>query len=351
MSKNLNFEDKISAQIDKIQWKNPSFKSKLKRFFKLRSEGFILAHSDRVHKFRENNQEFFREIQNLNIASFNVARDIESSPVEKILNLRLQETFNDGYLAILEANLDFLFPHSLSYFVNLNWPEYIAFIDEYFPFNTLKKKQLYLIVELAYCTTRSAYSYHMFCLRMLEMKNININKNNLAYMRIYLECLNHAEMNLVLNRAVIDKVLENYAHLNETNVSGKGDLNKKIDKLTKAIERSGNGKNHWNAFVQIIRSDKFEKLNSYRTGLVHKFSPSSTAFHKKSFDGIFEGLRSVEELVKDSNHMSFFALTTLLMAVNELSLESVNSSAQDSSLNIAACRETFSDTHETNSNN
>lgn len=323
MSNNLNFEDKIEILYEKIEWINPSIKSKIKRLFKIESSSYILGCSEQAKEFRLNYPEFAREIQNLTVASYNIGKDIEKSPVEKILALNLKNSFNPVFLNIIEAHLYFLKPYSLKYFINLNWNEYLAFLYKNLGDKPYIERLSFLIVEIAYCSTRSVNSYHMFCLRMLEIRKIDLVRQNLDHMRIYLECLNHAEINLVLNRAVIDKVVETYAHLNNINLSGKGEFQKKIDKISKVINENHPMSNHWSAFVKLTRSEQFTNLNSYRTGLVHKFSSKSTAFHKKSFDGIAEGLRYVEQLIKESNHMSFFAYMTLLLSVNEIALQNL----------------------------
>lgn len=314
---NLNFENEIDSLYQKIEWSNSSLISRLKRLFKINSGVVMLGSSDKANEFKLKYPIFAKEIKNLTIASYIIDQDIKKSPVEKVLALNLKTNFSPNFLQILQSHIYLLHPYSLKYFINLKWDEYIALIYSRYNEENYAEQLSLRIIEIAYCATRAIYSYHLFCLAMLKMNKLNIEKENLDFMRVYLECINHAEMNLVLNRAIIDKTLESYAYIAGVDVNGKGELNKKITKISNTIKIGHPMFSHWSAFVQVAQSDQFTNLNNYRTGLVHKFSPKSTAFHKNSFDGIQKSLRAVESLIKEANHMSFFGNMSLLFTVNE----------------------------------
>jgi len=317
-SLNKNFEAEIAALYKKSYFRNPSIFRKLRRIFIGPTDVTVIAKSPNAQRFIKNYSELGTQADLLGLTGLSLNADLETGPTGLFLRLNLKETFNGNsmFLNILMNQIPFLMPFSLTYFLNINWIEHQALLELHVADKTFFKKLSDNLLDIGYCQIRAINAYHEFCRTLLQLKTKDISKNNLDELRVYLACLNHAEICILLNKAILDKIITAYALIFGVSIEGKGKTDKKINKISSSVDNQF-GKNHWSAFIQVLKSPHYETLNSYRTGLVHKISPRISAVHKRELGKMIRDLKPVEKIVSDSNVMTFFAFSTLMFLVNE----------------------------------
>lgn len=316
-SLNKNFELEIGKFQEKIEWINPSIWSKIRRFLGRNSDAILFSYSDRANKFFSENHSLGMQASTLELGGFSIEQNIERSVIKNFLILNVKDSFSPTFVQLMSNHIFLFLPNSLRFFINIKWVEYLAQIESNEPEKEFFNDLAVVLLDIAYCHARATNAYYEYCKSLLYLSDKRMEKGNLVFMTKYLECMNHSEMCLLLDKAILDKLINAYAFIFKVSINGKGQTHKKIDKISREVTPDMPFSNHWSAFTKVVSSEQYQNLNNYRTGLVHKICPSDTAFHKKFHSGIMDGFHSSEKLMKESNNMCFFAFSSLIFLLDE----------------------------------
>lgn len=308
------------ADIVKSNWsykefENPRLISKLRRMLGIDSRSEILGFSEIAKKFEEEHPEIGQHAKTLHLCCWRLHTQINESPAKNFLNIQL-ENFAENFKQYLKSQIFIITPISLDRFFCVSWIEYFSKLNM---LNSLSDthqdiKILDNVLELGQCNLRATHGYLLMCETMLKFSRPDVPNKDLS---LFLEAVNHGEIAIILNKAILDKSIAFFAKVAEVNIDGKGETEKKLKKIESILMAKKEFLNHWRTFRQLFSSDDYKHLNNYRTGLVHKFSPSETVAHKNYWSGYYDGLKKIEKIVKDSNRLAFYSVAICLFVLNE----------------------------------